>query len=118
MVLMNTSIKEFHEEHYRPAIRKLAHHLPHVKILGSNHCAKIRQEAMKRRSKFRDAIARRDYAERLVAKFMNQIQSMHFGGKRSLSMEGCAVQQYRSRFVDALSDPAQDEALKSVFILS
>ena len=36
LVMMETTIYEFHTSFYIPAIQKLAFHLPHVRILGTN----------------------------------------------------------------------------------
>ena len=73
-VMMGTTISDFCTSFYIPAIQKLAFHLPHVRILGTNHCGEIRRIAFKRRELFQDVLCRRDYAERLVASFSNQIQ--------------------------------------------
>ena len=43
-------------------------------ILGTNHCGEMRRTALKRRELFQYVLCRRDYAERVVAKFANQIQ--------------------------------------------
>ena len=59
---------------------------PHVRILGKNHCGELQQTAFKRRELFQDVFCRRDYAERVVASFDNQIQSEYFGGNRSVSI--------------------------------
>ena len=40
MMLMNTTIKKFHEDHYGSTINKLSFRLPYVTILGSNNCGK------------------------------------------------------------------------------
>ena len=53
----------------------MAFYLPHVRILGTNHCDEMRRTAFKRRESFQDVLYRRDYAERVVASFANQIQS-------------------------------------------
>ena len=86
LVMMETSISDFHTSFYKPAIHKLAFHLPHVRILGTNHCGELRRTAFKRRELFQDVIFRRDYAERVVASFANQIQSEYYGGNRSVSI--------------------------------
>ena len=39
LVLSSCSILDFHSEYYIPEIKILAFHLPHVYILGVNHCA-------------------------------------------------------------------------------
>ena len=70
--MMETSISDFHTRFYIPAIHKLAFHIPHVRILGTNHCGELRRTAFKRRELFQDVLCRRDYAERAVASFANQ----------------------------------------------
>ena len=61
-VIMESSIVDFHRDFYIPAIQKLAFRLPHVHILGTNHCGNTRREAFKRCSYFQDVLCRRDYA--------------------------------------------------------
>ena len=73
--MMETTIYDYHTSFYIPAIQKLDFHLPHVRILGTNHYGEIRRTAFKQRESFQDVICRRDYAERLVASFYNKIQS-------------------------------------------
>ena len=85
--MMETSISDFHTSFYIPAIQKLAFHLPHVRILGTNHCGEMRRTAFKRRELFQDVICRRDYAERVVASFANKIQYEYYDGNRSVSIE-------------------------------
>ena len=72
--MMETTISEFNTSFYIPAIQKLAFHLPHVRILGTNHCVEMRHTALKRRELFQDVLCCRDYAERVVASFANKIQ--------------------------------------------
>ena len=74
LVMMETSISDFHTSFYIPSIHKLAFHLPHVRILGKNHCGELLRTAFKRRELFQDVLCCRDYAERVVASFANQIQ--------------------------------------------
>ena len=52
------------------AIQKWAFHLPHVHILGKNHCGEMRRTSFKRRELFQDVLCRHDYAERVVASFL------------------------------------------------
>ena len=94
-VLMNTSIRKFHRKFYGPAIDKLAYHYPHVILLGTQHCSKTRREAFHRRKAFKDAKAQHDYAERLIGAFFNQIHSEYYGHKRSVSMEGIALETFK-----------------------
>ena len=67
-VMMETTISDFRTSFYIPDIQKLAFHLPHVNILGTNHCGEMRRTAFKRRELFQDVLCRRDYAERVVAR--------------------------------------------------
>ena len=46
---METAISNSHTSFYITAIYKLAFHIPHVQILGKNHCGDSRQTAFKRR---------------------------------------------------------------------
>ena len=90
--MMETTISNFHNSFYITAIQKLAFHLPHVRILGTNHCGELRRTAFKRRELFQDVLCRRDYDERVVASFDNEIQSEYYGGNRSVSIEGIALE--------------------------
>ena len=92
--MMETSISDFHTSFYKPAIHKLAFHLPHVRILGTDHCGELRRTAFKRRELFQDVLCRRDYAERVVVSFSNQIKSDYYGGNRSVSIEGIALEHF------------------------
>ena len=72
--MMKTTIYNFHTIFYIPKTQKLAFHIPHVQILGKNHCGEYCQTAFKRRESFQDVLCCRDYAERLVASFPHQIK--------------------------------------------
>ena len=75
LVMMKTTISGFHTIFYIPDIQKLAFHLPHVRILGTKHCGEMRRTVFKLRELFQDVLCHRDYAERVVARFSNQIKS-------------------------------------------
>ena len=92
--MMETTISDFHRSLYIPAIQKLVFHLPHVRILGTNHFVELRLTAFKRREFFQDALCRRDYAEMVVASFANKIQSEYYGGNRSVSIEGISLEHF------------------------
>ena len=79
---METTISDFYTSFYMPAIQRLAFRLPHVRILGTNNCVAIRRTAFKKRELFQDVLCRRDYTERVVASFANQIQSEYYDGNR------------------------------------
>ena len=92
--MMETTISDFHTSFYIPAIQELAFHLPHVRILGTNHCGEMQRTAFKRRELFQDILCRRDYSERVVASFDNQIQSENYSGNISVSIEGIALEHF------------------------
>ena len=91
LFMMETTISYFHTSFYIPAIQKLAF-LPHVRILGANHCGELRCTAFKRSELFQDVLCRRDYDERVVSRFANQIQSEYYGGNRYVSIESIALE--------------------------
>ena len=41
-------------------------------------------------------LCRRDYAERVVDSFPHQIQSEYYGGNRSVSIEGIALEHFNA----------------------
>ena len=90
--MMETTVSDFHSSFYTQAIQKLAFNLPHVCILGTNHCGEIRCTAFKQHELFQDVLCLRDYAERVVSSFGNQIQSEYYGGNISVSIEVIALE--------------------------
>ena len=48
--------------------------------------------ALKRPELFQDVLCRSDYAQRVVARFANQIKSEYYGGNRSVSIEGIVLE--------------------------
>ena len=92
--MTETIIYDFRTSFYIPAIQKLSFHLPHVRILGTNHWGEMQCTALKRRELFQYVLCCLDYAERLVAIFDNQIQSESYGGNRSVSIEGIALEKF------------------------
>ena len=69
---------------------KYKYHYGLVKMLSKNQCFEPRKNTFKAAAC--DIMTRRDYAERLSAKFNKEIQSDHFGQGTTLSMEGCFVE--------------------------
>ena len=47
--MMEITISNFRQSLYIPEIQKFAFHIPHVQILGKNHCGESRRTAFKRR---------------------------------------------------------------------
>ena len=74
IVTTETKIYDFHTSFYISDIQKLAFHLPHVLILGTNHGGEMRRTAFKQRTLFQYVLYRRDYDDRVVASFANKIQ--------------------------------------------
>ena len=68
--MMETTLSDLHTSFYILAIQKLAFRLPHVRILGTNHCGEMRLAVFKGRELFQDVLYRLDYAERVVASFL------------------------------------------------
>ena len=66
LVAMKTSIADFHTSFYIPPIQKLAFHLPHVHVLGNNHCGNTHREAFNCQSSKQDVFCCCDYSERVV----------------------------------------------------
>ena len=65
--MMETKFSDFHTSFYILAIQKLALRLPHVPILGKNHCGEMRRTDFKQRELFQDVLCSCDYYERVVA---------------------------------------------------
>ena len=86
--MMETTISNFHTSFYIPAIQRLDFHLPHVRIISTNHCGELGHTALKYRELFQYVLCCRDYNERLVASFAHRKQSESYGGNRSVSIEG------------------------------
>ena len=89
-----TAISDFCTIFYIPAIQKLSFHLPHLRILGTNHCGEMRHTSFKRRELYQDVLYRRYYAERVVARFAHQIQSEYYGRNRSVYIDGIALEHF------------------------
>ena len=115
LVLCEEPIDVFHKEFYRPAITKLAYHLSHVSILGTNHVIATRRDALNRHMKYKDIKCRRDYAERLSAAFDTQTQSEYYGSKASLSIEGVAIEYYKEREEGLVENFQNESELKGAF---
>ena len=52
LVMMDSSILDFHQYLYIPEIKIIAFHLPHVRMIVTHNCGKNRQEAFKIHSDF------------------------------------------------------------------
>ena len=84
---MQTTIYDFHISFYIPAIKSLAFHRPHVRILVTNHCGELRCTAFKNRKCFQDVLCHCDYADMVSARFDHQIQSEYYVIYRYVSIE-------------------------------
>ena len=90
--IMETTISNFYTNFYIPKIQKLAFHIPHVHIFGTYHCHESRQTMFKRSEQFQDVLCLCDYAERVVAIFVYQIQSEYYGRNISVSIDHIALE--------------------------
>ena len=75
LVMTETKISDFYTSFYITSMQSLEFHLPHVPILGTNHCGELRRTTFKHCKLFQDVLWRLYYAERVVAIFSNQVQS-------------------------------------------
>ena len=94
LVMIETTIYEFHTSFYIPTIQKLAFHLTHVRILGTNRCGERRRTAFKQCELFQDVLCFRDYSKRVIASFANQIKLEHYGGNRYVYIEGFILENF------------------------
>ena len=92
--MMETTISYFSTKFYIPSIQKLDFYLPHVRILGTNHCGELWRTAFKRRELFQGVLCCRDYDDRVAANFPNQIQSEYYGVNRYVSIEGIVLEKF------------------------
>ena len=65
--MMETSISDFHTSLYILEIKNLVFHLPHVRIIWTNHCNNTLREAFKILIANQDVFFHSDYSERVVA---------------------------------------------------
>ena len=96
LVMMETTIYNFHMSFFIREIQKLAFHITHVQILGTNHCGDSRRNAFKPRESFQYVLCIRDYAERVVAIFAHQLQSEYYGGNRYVYIEVIALEHFNA----------------------
>ena len=64
------------------------------KILCTSHCVESRENVFKCCASIQDVIYLRDYAERVVASFINQIKQEYYGGNICVSIEGIALEHF------------------------
>ena len=101
--MIETSILKFHNKYYITSIKKLAFHLPHVRIIGTHNCGKECHEEFKLRSKQHDVLCRSDYEDHIVSIFAHQIKSESCGGNRSVSIEGIELENFSASNQASLS---------------
>ena len=91
---MESSIVDFHQDFYIPAMQKLVFHLPLVRILGTHYFGKTLREEFNNYSDFQDVLCHFDYAEGIVSRFSHQIKYEYYGGNRYVSIEGAALEHF------------------------
>ena len=87
LVLMNVPFKIFFENYYLPSLMKYRMHRYLYIILSKNHTGKDRRNISEG-----EVWTQRDFAERLTLKFNNEAQVEHFGGGRTVSLKGMAIE--------------------------
>ena len=88
---METTISNFYTSFYITEIHKLAFHIPHLQIMGMNHCGDSIRTAFKLRESFQDVLCCRDYSDRVVASLPHQIRSEYYGINKSVYSEGIVL---------------------------
>ena len=73
--MMDKNISNFHTSFYIPENHKLAFHLPHVHILGTNHYGEYHGTLFKHRRSFQYVLCRNDYSMSVAASFPHETQS-------------------------------------------
>ena len=86
--MMETSISGLRTSLYISEMKNFAFHLPHLRILGTNHCGNTCCEAFKHWRTKQYVLCCCDYYDRVVASFSHQIQSEYYGENISVSIEG------------------------------
>ena len=94
LVMMNTTISYFCTSFYIPANHKLVFALPHVQILGTNHCGDSRQTTFKHRESFQDVLCCHDFSYRVVAIFAHQIHSEYYCRNISVYIGGILLEHF------------------------
>ena len=112
---METYFADFHTSFYIPVMQKLAFHLLHVLILGTNHCGNIRDKAFKRLSAKEYVLNHRDYSENVVAIFAHQIQYEYYGGNISVSIEGIVLEHFRAPTTTDTAGTSQPRTCHALF---
>ena len=87
LVMTETTISDFLNSFYIPAIQKLAFHLPHIGIFVKNHSGEMRCTSFKQRKFYQYVLCGRDYSDRVVEIFSRQIKPEYYGGNVSVSIE-------------------------------
>ena len=62
LVMIETSIVDFHKRFYIPAIQKLAFHISLVPIIGTHNCVNKRREALNRLEAYQDVFCHQYYS--------------------------------------------------------
>ena len=86
-----------------------------MRILGTNDCGEMRCTAFKQRELFQNVLCRRDYAERLVASFYNQIQSEYYGGNVCVSIEVIVLEHFSAAPQEDINSTTPSRRRHAVF---
>ena len=112
---METTIYVFCAIFYIPSIQRLEFHLPHVRILGTDHCGELRRTPFKHRELFQDVLYCRDYTERVVASFAHQIQPQYYGVNILVYKEGIELEHFSALLKADINSTTQSRQCHAVF---
>ena len=63
------------KKNYTPEIQNVVFHLPHIQIIGTNHCGNTSREALKHQLENQYLLRSCYYTKRVVASIVHQIKS-------------------------------------------
>ena len=75
----------------------------------------MQRTAFKPRELFQDFLCRRDYADRVVASFANQIKSEYYGGNTSVSIEVITLEHFSALPNVNINSTTQSRQINAVF---
>ena len=73
LVMMETSIVDFHQQFHIPAIQTFVLHLLDVHTIGTHHCGNLLLNSLNRRSVYHNVLCHRYCAELLLASFCTKL---------------------------------------------
>ena len=94
LVVMTTSISNFHALFCIPSIKYIAFHLPYGCILENHNCSNTRHEEFNNLASFQYLLCNRNYTEQVVASFSHQIQSKYYDINITVSNKAISLEHF------------------------